>query len=211
MPFHMVSKKLLYAFIGTMCAISQPVIADGLSQLKSFLGNTQTVSASFSQLVQGKQKKQSSTGSLELLRPGKFRWEYVKPYQQLIVSDAKKVWVYDSDLEQVTERNLGKALGDTPAALLAGSNELEKGFVLKNAGTKDGLDWVSATPKQKEGSFEQITLGLEGNLLKRMILQDQFGQVTTIDFSNIQKNIKLDPVRFNFVPPDGIDIIKDKE
>ncbi|MCB6185235.1 outer membrane lipoprotein chaperone LolA [Leeia sp. TBRC 13508] len=199
------------AIVLLAAAMATSVHADAIGQLKSFLGNTQTVSSTFSQVVQGKKKTNTSTGTFELQRPGKFRWEYLKPYQQLIVSDGKKVWVYDADLEQVTERKLDQALGDTPAALLSGSNELEKGFSLKNLSDKDGLSWVEALPKQKEGTFEKIELGLQDNLLKRMILKDQFGQTTTLDFANIVKNPKIELKRFSFTPPAGTDIIKDKE
>lgn len=202
--------KLLSRLALILPLLSGVAFADGMSQLKAFLDGGQSASAVFTQTVVGKQKRQQSSGTFELQRPGKFRWEYLKPFPQLIVSDAKKVWVYDPDLEQVTERNLTRAIGDTPAALLAGSNELEKGFSLKPAASHDGLEWVTATPKDSESTFKQIELGFADSQLKRMVMQDQFGQTTTVDFSQIQRNPKLDPKRFEFTPPKGADIIKDK-
>ena len=191
------------------CLLAGPAWADGLAQLRQFLGGTQSVSAAFQQTVQGKQRKQVSGGLFELQRPGRFRWEYRSPYPQLIVSDAQKVWVYDPDLDQVTERQLDKALGDTPAALLAGSNELEKGFSLKAAPAKDGAEWVVATPKSTETTFQRIELGLKDNLLQRMMLLDQFGQTTVIEFTNVVRNPKLDAGRFRFTPPAGADVIRE--
>ena len=122
------------------------------------------------------------------------------------MGDGKTVWLYDPDLAQVTQRNMGKALGDTPAALLAGSNTLEQGFALKNAGERDGLTWVLATPK-KESSFEKVELGLNGAALQRMVLTDAFGQVTSIRFSQIQANTPLAASRFQFTPPAGVDVL----
>lgn len=181
--------------------------ADGISTLKKFLNDTHTVSSHFSQTVVGKKKTQRSEGSFELQRPGKFRWEYTRPFPQLIVSDAARIWVYDVDLAQVTERKLGEALGDTPAALLAGSNALETGFKLTADAPENGLEWVTALPRSDKNSYQSIRLGLAEGQLRRMVLKDLFGQTTTIDFSAIQTNTAIDPKRFVFVAPAGTDII----
>jgi outer membrane lipoprotein carrier protein len=142
-------------------------------------------------------------------RPGKFRWEYEKPYEQLIVGDGSRLWVYDKDLNQVSVRKLDKALGDSPAALLAGSNEIEKIYILTNLGNQEGLDWLEAVPKSKENAFERIRLGFSQSGLETMELRDQFGQVTVIKFASIERNPKLSPELFKFVPPKGADVISE--
>ena len=142
-----------------------PIIAsaDGIASLKAFYSQTQAMRANFYQLVTDKQgrKVQEVTGIMQLKRPNKFRWDYSKPYEQQIISDGKQVWLYDVDLAQVTVRSLNKVLGASPAALLAGDNNLEQGFKLSNLERKDSLDWVSAEPKDKESGFETIRLAFK--------------------------------------------------
>jgi outer membrane lipoprotein carrier protein len=191
--------------------LSSPAFAGGVDALKAFIGDTRTARANFSQTVmdQHERVRQKSEGTLAFSRPGKFRWVYQKPYEQLIVGDGSKLWIYDADLEQVTVRKLGDALGSSPAALLAGSNDIEKHFTLKDAGSSDGLDWLEARPKDKETTFEAVRMGFDGNTLAAMELKDSFGQTTLLKFSDLEKNPALNPAEFRFTPPKGADVISD--
>ena len=179
--------------------------------LRNYLRDTQTVRARFAQIVVDKNLKQlsESTGTMELQRPGRFRWEYIKPYEQLLIGDGTRVWIYDKDLNQVTVRKLDSALGSTPAALLAGSNEVEKAYTLSDAGMRDGLDWVDAVPRSKEATFERVRMGFGKGGLEAMELHDAFGQTTLIKFASIERNPRLASDRFRFKPPPGADVISD--
>ena len=155
-------------------------------------------------------KVQTASGKLVFARPGKFRWEYEKPYQQTIVGDGEKLWVYDKDLNQVTVKKLEGALGSSPAALLAGSNEIEQYYNLDAKGMKDGLDWLEAYPRDQDTMFEKVRMGFKGNTLDTMELYDHLGQVTVIRFGKIERNPKLAASLFRFTPPAGADVIEDK-
>jgi outer membrane lipoprotein carrier protein len=183
-------------------------MAGGIDQLKAFLAETKSAKASFTQVVAGKSgRKQESSGNMAFARPGKFRWSYDKPYQQLLVSDGVKLWSYDKDLEQVTIKKLGDALGNTPAAFLAGSGDVEKNFTLSEPGKIDGVDIVDAVPKDKDSTFQRVRIGFADKLPKMMEVRDNFGQVTTLVFSNFERNPSLPSSAFNFVPPKGVDVV----
>jgi outer membrane lipoprotein carrier protein len=188
------------------------VQADAQDRLEAFIQSTKGLKAQFSQTVLDKngRRTQESSGNLFFSRPGKFRWVYQKPYNQLIVGDGKKLWIFDEDLDQVTVRKLDQALGDSPAALLAGDNDIAKLFNLKDTGSKDGLDWLEATPKSKEGSFEKVRMGFKGNDIQAMELKDNFGQTTLLRFSNLERNPALGASLFRFTPPKGVDILGDR-
>lgn len=185
--------------------------ADALAQLKQFMDGTRSARGTFSQQVFSKsgRKPQQASGTFAFSRPGKFRWIYEKPYAQLLVGDGSKLWAYDQELNQVTTKKLGQALGSTPAAILAGDNSLDRNFVLKDGGSSDGLEWVEATPKADDSSFERIRLGFAGGQLKAMILNDNFGQTTALQFGQIERNPSLDAGQFRFVPPKGADVVGD--
>ena len=185
--------------------------AAGVETLKSLLEQTTTARARFAQMVLDKNMKmlQQATGTMQFSRPGKFRWEYDKPQEQVIVSDGSRVWLYAKDLNQVTVRRVDRALGSSPAALLAGSNEIEKSYSFTAIGNKDGLDWLEAVPKTQDTAFEKIRLGFGKSGLDAMELRDQFGQVTVIKFSTIERNAKLSPEAFRFTPPKGADVISE--
>ncbi|HQR53132.1 MAG TPA: outer membrane lipoprotein chaperone LolA [Burkholderiales bacterium] len=189
------------------CAFA--VDAASTDRLKAFVEQTRSASADFSQTVvdRGGKKIQEASGNLQFSRPGKFRWTYDTPYQQLIVGDGSKLWIFDKDLNQVTARKLDDALGASPAALLAGDNAIEKNFELKNAAAKDGLEWLEATPKSSETTFERIRMGFKGADLDTMELKDQFGQLTVIRFTDLKRNPALSPELFRFTPPQGADVI----
>ncbi|CAG0995831.1 Outer-membrane lipoprotein carrier protein [Methylophilaceae bacterium] len=183
--------------------------ANGVDSLKAFFDKTRTMKAHFEQVVvdsQGK-KVQEVTGTMQLLRPGKFRWDYNKPYVQEIVGDGERIWLHDPDLNQVTVRTLDKAIGASPAALLAGSGEIEKNFDLKDQPRNDKLQWVQVTPKDKDSGFDRVFLGFNKADLQKMELHDSYGHVTTIAFSKLERNPKLDAATFMFKPPAGADIV----
>lgn len=186
-------------------------LASGVDTLRNFLHQTRTVKAQFSQSVMDRNGKQvqNASGTMQFSRPGKFRWTYEKPYAQLIVGDGAKVWMYDADLNQVTVKKLDQVLGSSPAALLAGDNEMERNFTLSDAGRNDGLEWVDASPKAKDGSFEKIRIAFRGAALEVMELRDHFGQTTLIRFAAMERNPKLAPALFSFTPPKGADVVGD--
>lgn len=188
-----------------------PVLAQAgaIDQLHDFLKNTRTLKADFAQSVIAKngRKPQQSSGVVAIARPGKLRWEIQKPFPQLVVGDGEKIWIHDPELQQVTVRKAGQAIGGSPAALLSGSNELEKNFTLKEAGEAEGLNWVEATPKVSDSGFERVRLGFSGSDLKAMELLDSFGQTTLIHFSRLERNPALPAATFRFVPPAGVDVV----
>ena len=186
--------------------------AAATDKLKSFIASTRSAQANFTQEVQDKNGKriQSASGTMQFVRPGKFRWEYSKPYEQLIVGDGRKFWIYDVDLEQVTVKKLDAALGSSPAALLSGSDEIERGFTLSDLEDRDGLEWLQATPKSAESTFEKILMAFDaGSQLVRMELHDAFGHHTVLRFTEMKRNPSLSPQRFQFAPPKGADVLGD--
>jgi outer membrane lipoprotein carrier protein len=193
--------------------LSLPALSQSsLDRFQTYVRTTQAARADFDQKVYDRTGKlvQESKGNFAFLRPGRFRWTYAKPNPQLIVGDGERVWIYDEDLKQVTVRKLAKALGSTPAALLAGAADIEKAFDLSDAGDKDGLAWVEAKPREKEAGFERVRLGLGVSGIEAMELVDHFGQTTRLRFTSIQRNPKLDGSEFRFTPPKGADVLGDK-
>ena len=186
--------------------------ASSIDRFKTFLRTTQAARASFDQKVHDRGGKvvQESKGSFVFLRPGRFRWEYAKPVDQLIVGDGERVWIHDRDLNQVTVRRISRALGSTPAALLAGSADVEKAFELSEAGERDGLEWLEAKPREKESGFERIRMGFDVSGIRAMELVDHFGQTTLLRFSGLVRNPKIDPSEFRFEPPKGADVLGEK-
>jgi outer membrane lipoprotein carrier protein len=181
----------------------------GVERFQAYLRDTQTARADFEQRVYDRERKlvQQSRGSFAFLRPGRFRWTYAQPYPQVIVGDGARVWIYDEDLNQVTVRAMARALGSTPAALLAGAADVERAFELSDAGQRDGLEWLEAKPREREAGFELIRLGMGAAGVQAMELVDQFGQTTVLRFSNIARNPSLDPSAFRFTPPKGADVL----
>ena len=183
--------------------------AGGVERLKAFVAGAKTAEANFTQTVADKSGRviQQASGKMAFARPGKFRWDYSAPYEQVIVGDGSKLWLYDTDLDQVTVRSLGDVIAGTPAALLAGDNAIEKYFSLKNAGESGGLEWLEATPKTRDTTFERIRMGFKGDALVQMELFDFFGQRTTLKLSRLVRNPAIAPSRFTFTPPKGADIL----
>src|ERR1041385_5789087 len=148
--------KTLLGVIALLFALSAP--AASLERYQTFLNGTRSARAQFEQKVFDRDGKltQTSRGSFVFQRPGRFRWVYDKPADQVIVGDGQRVWIYDRQLNQVTVRKLTAALGSTPAALLAGGRGIEKAFQLSDAGEKDGLEWLDAKPREREAGFEVV-------------------------------------------------------
>lgn len=183
-----------------------------LDRLRAFVRDTQTARTTFTQVVTDRAGRvvQRSTGEFMLSRPGKFRWSLDKPYRQLVVGDGERVWIYDEDLNQVVVRRLGEALGSTPAALLAGSDDVEKMFRWENLPASGGLEWLGATPIAQDAAFGEIRLGFDANGLAALELVDAFGQKTLVRFGDITRNPPMGLDAFRFTPPKGADVIGDR-
>lgn len=195
-----------------LCLFSLITQASAIDSLKAFVQKAQTFKAVFSQTLLDKnlQVVQEASGVMMFERPGKFRWTYEKPYQQLIVGDGAKVWFYDQDLNQVTVRQLDLAIGSSPAALLAGSSTIERDFNLTEIEVDDEIEWLEATPKAQESTFELIRMGFsQTGELREMVLRDNFGQFTLLVFTDLAANPVLAPDLFQFTPPEGADVISD--
>lgn len=186
--------------------------AAAIERFKTFLRTTQSASATFEQKVYDRNRKlvQEAGGRFVFLRPGRFRWTYATPTEQVIVGDGERVWIHDRDLNQVTVRRLSTALGSTPAALLAGAGDIEAAFALSEAGERDGLEWLEARPRESEAGFERIQLGFGASGVQAMELTDHFGQTTVLRFRDLVRNPKLDAAEFRFQPPPGTDVLGDK-
>lgn len=201
--------RFVLSMLMSCLLFSNVAIADGVASLKDFYNNTNSMRAKFHQEVKDNKgaKVQEVEGTMQLQRPNKFRWDYNKPYEQQIISDGQQVFLYDTDLEQVTIRNLSQTLGTSPAALLAGGADVEKSFALKNAVRKDGLTWVLALPKGEDSGFDRILLGFKGDKLFRMELYDSFKNVTDITFDSVERNPSLQDATFLFTAPEGVDVV----
>jgi outer membrane lipoprotein carrier protein len=193
----------------SVCVGASPALAGPIEKLHAFIEQTRSARASFTQTVTDSagQLAQKASGTVQFERPGKFRWAYAKPYEQLIVGDGQKLWIYDKDLNQVTERKLDKALGSSPAALLAGSDDIDKYFSLNALGVKKQLDWLEVKPLDEESLFDKVHMGFRGNVLEVMELYDHFGQKTSIRLSNLQRNPKSSPDMYKFTVPEGADVV----
>jgi outer membrane lipoprotein carrier protein len=194
-------------------AFALAAAAASIERYKTFLNETQSARAAFEQKVYDRNGKlvQASRGNFVFQRPGRFRWVYDKPADQVIVGDGERVWIYDRQLNQVTVRKMSAALGSTPAALLAGASGIDQAFALSDAGEKDGLEWMEARPREREAGFERVRLGFdEHGLPQAMELTDNFGQTTFLRFSKLERNPKVNPAEFRFDPPKGADVLGDK-
>lgn len=189
---------------------TSPSLADGVEQLLAFQHDVQTLAAGFKQMVtdENGQLMQTSSGSLVLARPNRFRWDYLAPYEQLIVSDGATAWFFDADLEQVTVKSIDGAVDGTAALLLSAGTAVEDEFRLSADGIRAGVEWVSARPRQAHSSFDTIRIGFRGNRPVAMELIDSFGQLTSLEFSNVRLNPTVAAERFEFVPPPGVDVLR---
>jgi outer membrane lipoprotein carrier protein len=194
------------------CGSALPAHADAVASLRAFNAATRSVTAEFTQRVLNERLKevQSNTGYLAIERPGRFRWVYKTPNEQILVSDGKLLWLYDPELKQVTRRGIGGAMSGTPAALLAGNAEVEAAYKLSNIGQQNGLDWLEARPKRQDSGFVRIRIGMTADGEPgAMELTDSFGQTILLRFSKVQRNPKLIPEAFRFDPPPGVDVLSE--
>jgi outer membrane lipoprotein carrier protein len=183
--------------------------ADAVDSLRAFSRDAKSGRAQFTQTVTSPDgaKTKTSSGSFEFMRPNRFRFDYAKPYPQQIVADGEKVWLYDPDLNQASSRRIDKALGTTPAALLAGG-AIESDFELAAEPAAQGLDWVRATPKAKDGAFQSLKVGFRAGVLAAVEVLDSFGQRSLLQFSELQTNVSVPADRFKFVPPAGAEVLQ---
>ena len=196
-------RKTVLAAVALSCASAFAAATD---ELRDFVKTVKSGKSTFTQTVltpNGKQKV--SNGSFEFSRPNRFRFDYEKPYAQTVVGDGTKVWIYDPDLNQASSRKLGDALANTPAALIV-SNDIDKVFTLADQPSKDGLDWVLATPKQAEGTVRALRVGFKNHALAQLEIDDSFGQKSMIVFNAFEPNAKLAADTFVFTPPKGADV-----
>jgi outer membrane lipoprotein carrier protein len=203
--------------IGSLLVCAWSAQAAGLDSLEHFVKSAKSGRADFTQVVTAPAREgqaarsKTSSGSFEFVRPSRFRFVYKKPFEQTIVADGQTLWLYDPDLKQVTSRKQSQVLDSTPAALIAAAPDiaaLRKDFNLENAGEKDGLQWVQATPKAREGQLRSVKIGFRGDELAALEILDGFGQRSVITFTKMELNAAIPPDTFNFKPPAGADVLK---
>jgi outer membrane lipoprotein carrier protein len=194
-----------------VCAAFVSLVAQAapVDTLRGFVRDVKSGQAQFTQTVTSPDgaKKKTSSGSFEFSRPNRFRFAYLKPFEQTIVADGEKVWIYDADLNQVSSRKFSSALGATPAALLAGGS-LDKDFDLSSLPPHDGLDWAEAKPRAKDGAFQSVRVGFRGNDLAALEILDSFGQKSLLTFTGFAANVAVPAESFHFTPPPGADVIE---
>jgi outer membrane lipoprotein carrier protein len=211
-------KKLITTAALLACASFAPyAAAGGMESLENFVRTAKTGKADFSQVVTSPGKdgqaarSKTSTGTFEFSRPARFRFDYKKPFEQTIVADGQTLWLYDVDLKQVTSRKQAQVLGSTPAALIASSpdlNALKKDFNLEAIADRDGMQWVQASPKVKDGQLHSVKIGFRGNDLAALDILDSFGQRSVISFSKMELNAGVSTDSFTFKPPQGVDVVR---
>jgi len=183
---------------------------DAVACVDAYLASLKTLSANFNQVVRSRddQVADRASGTLSLSRPDRFRWDYQQPYLQTIVADGKRLWLYDSDLEQVTVRDLEQGLGSTPAMLLSGAGKVGEAFVSVGVQRQGDWTWCRLRPKQDGSDFEQVSLAFDrSGGIAAMELRDKLGQATVIEFGAVRRNLPLDERLFRFEPPPGADVI----
>jgi len=207
-----ISLYFVFFLLFLLCfSISTSVVAE--DKVSLFFKNLTTITANFEQIVENAQlsSTEKASGKLWIERPGKFRWDYSAPYEQQIVSDGEKIWIFDKDLEQVTVRPVGLSMGNTPAVLLSGAKPVTDTFIVNEIGEFANLHWVELSPKDPEASFTVIRLGFDGLMLSEMLLEDNLGQKTRLHFLGLKRNNKIAPEKFVFTPPPGVDVFETTE
>lgn len=202
---------LAFGAFSIQAAPDSPEAQVGRQRVEKFLHGLQGLQAQFEQVLTDRsgQVIERSHGVLAIRRPDRFRWDYRQPYEQVIVADGERVWLYDSDLAQVTVRKLDETLSATPAMLLSGEGALEENFSVVDSARDGGLEWVRLEPRRDDTDFKWVRLGFDSGALAYMELADKLGQTTRLEFSNLERNPPLDPARFTFTPPPGVDVIGD--
>ena len=196
---------LLFAALPLMAQAGQ-----GLNSLDGFIKEMKTLQGQFvqTQFNANRQETQRASGTLELSRPGRFRWIYSQPYHQELIADGESLWIYDQDLDQATQKPLRLALGQAPIMLLMENRPLDEEFILTELGADQGMDWVELKPRGEVSDFREVKFAFKGRMLARMQLTDAFGQITLIEFSEMKLNPALDDRHFRFTPPAGVDVVR---
>ena len=202
--------KKIIALVIVLFSVNAYAELSATQKLEGFIAKAKNIQANFTQtsLDEAGRAMQTSHGIFYLQQPGKFRWNYEKPYAQQIVSKQGKVWFYDADLEQVIIKKIDQSIGDTPALLLSGSVNLSEKYTISSQGLKQGLLWIKLVPKSTQSSFKHILVGLKNDVLYGMELSDNFGQLTQIIFSDVKMPDSLEPGLFDFVAPEGTDVFE---
>lgn len=207
-------KMFITLALGALAAAAH---AGAIDSLENFVRNAKTGHADFTQVITAPPRDgqpgrtKSSSGSFDFQRPNRFRFEYRKPFEQTIVADGQTVWLFDKDLNQVSQRKQAKVLANTPAAVIAASPDLEsikRDFELQPLPDQGGLQWVQATPRQKEGQLTSMKIGFRGEQLAALEIQDSFGQRSVLTFNDMQVNTPVNPQTFHFTPPKGADVLQ---
>jgi len=185
---------------------------DGADRVQRYLDEVTSLSVHFSQTLLDPSGKvvQLSQGTLQLKRPGRFRWDYAPPHEQLVIADGNRLWLYDPELEQVTVKTLDATLGSTPAMLLSGTRKLRDAYDVVREYEQDDMSWVELAPHAAEGDFARVRLAFSGTELRRMELTDTLDQVTSIELSDVERNPAIADDLFTFTPPPGTDIVSDR-
>ena len=209
-------KKLMIASALSLAALG--AWADGLQDLEKFLREVGSGKSGFTQVVTSPKRSteavarsKTSTGTFEFLRPNRFRFEYTKPFEQTIVADGQTLWLFDVDLNQVTARGQKEVLGSTPAALIAAGTDikgLSDAFELKAAAARDGLEWLEAKPKDRNGQLQMVRVGFKQGQLSVLDIEDSLGQRSVLTFNNWQANAALKADDFKFQPPAGASVMR---
>ena len=202
---------LLAATVGPALGAQTQSNDAGRQRVESYLQGLDGLQAQFKQVLTDRNGHavDEASGTLAISRPDRFRWDYREPHQQVIVADGARIWIYDSDLEQVTVRKLDETLSATPAMLLSGRSNLADNFNVTQATQEGPVQWVRMEPRRDDTDFKWVRLGFEGAVLKYMQLADKLGQTTNLEFSKVERNPPLDPSRFTFTVPPGADVIGD--
>lgn len=205
-------KRIGNWLVAGLIVLAGPAVAadsESRERLRAFTEDLVSFSARFEQTLYDEDQYpiRERSGIALLVKPGKFRWEYTEPYHQLLVSDGGRLWMYEEDLEQVTVREYDEALGQAPIALLSGDAPLEDQFEVTALGEREGLHWIQLDPRVQDTDFRRIYLGFDDYSLKVMELRDRFDGATQIVFEDVEINADIDPARFEFTPPDGVDVV----
>jgi outer membrane lipoprotein carrier protein len=207
----MAHKSVTFALLGCLPALlsAAAAFASPTTEVEKYLGGLASWSADFTQTIDDGHGKvmRSAAGKLYLQKPGKFRWDYSQPSEQLILADGKQIWFYDKDLQQANVRDMSASLANTPAVLLSGSGSLSSQFDVTALPPSDGLEWYQLIPKHKDTDFQLVRIGFRHGDLASMFLADKLNQITQLTFSNSSRNAKFAANLFTFVPPAGVDVI----
>ena len=202
------SRIFLTLLLSSFCTLAKA--SPGLEAMDYFFKEIQTFEARFGQIVLDEELNEidDGQGKMWIKRPGLFRWDYEPPDAQEIVGDGSNVWVYDIELEQVTVRSQDEALGRSPAILLAATGNIEDNYIVEDIGTQGRFDWVNLIPKDSDSEFTEVRIGFEDNRLRLLELLDNLGQRTRISFVDLKENTPIDITVFDFIPPEGVDVIQ---